>query len=166
MSQRIWDTLLKAEWLARYYGTMSHRKRRCSLLASALIIGGSIIGGTILLTPNTATWIGIVSFFAVAFISIYVIVFDIAKDAYVALVNAAQLREAAVELLQLWHRNKEGHDVTQDMERLERRIDTITRDELSIDDKLSKECYKDAYDYVKSYLGQEPRTKNATAAAT
>ena len=51
-------------------------------------------------------------------------------------------------------------------ERLERRIDSVTRDDLLMDYKRSNRCYEEALKSVTDYLGSEPNTRaKATAAA-
>ena len=158
MKQRVWEGMLISDWLSRYYAEIADRKRKVHLgLKFATIIGA--VGAATLASADFHPQAGAAVFFGVAVISIVAVVYDFSKEGYIALLNAEQLREVYVEFRQLWYKDAL---TLEELERLERRIDAVTRDDLLMDYKRSNRCYEEARKSVTDYIGPEPEPGNAT----
>lgn len=165
MKQRIWDDLHDAGRLSRYYGVIASRNRRWHLGLSFLAVFGSIAAGTILLLEKPPWW-GATLFLGVATITAMLAVFDYSRTAQIARSIGDQLREIETELMRLWYRS-DAEDVTSEVESIERRISSVSREDIPIDYRLNQKCSDDAYAAIKDFYGSEPdRATTATTATT
>ena len=159
--QRIWDSMLDVEHLNRCYAAVAKEKQRWHFSLSVATILGSIGAATMLLVERTpATELGgAIFFFAVAAVSVVMVVYDFSRQAQVARTVSEQLRDVRVDLRRLW--SQEDPEL-REIERLESRIDEITREDvIHITKALSARAYEEAFNVLKSYY-DEPGKATAT----
>lgn len=156
MKQRIWDNLLDAGRMSRYYGARSDRAQTFHLVLTIATIMSTIAAATVLLWENIAVSAGF--FFLSALLSIVSVVLDFSGRAQVSRMIAGQLREIEVQLRLLWH--NDSPDV-QIVELLEGRVESAVREDpfLSVNETLNNKCNEEAYRAIESYYGPEPRAR-------
>ena len=152
MKQRIWDDLLDATRMSRYYDILADKQQRWHLGASVITTVGSVFAATALLYNQFQ--VSAALFLIVATASSLMVVYDWSRRSQVARSAATQLRETEVELRRLWYRD--SCEVAA-IEALERRTDSATKDDLRVDHNLNKRCNEEAYRALESFFGPEPQ---------
>ena len=161
MRQRIWDNLLDAGRMSRYYDRTSDVNQWWHLGLSGMTIMGSIAAATVLLLEWTEA--SALFFFLVAAITVLMLVFDFSRRSQIARTVGAQLREIEVELRRIWYRDTiEGVVI----EGLEERINNVVQDDLAVSHRRNEQCNEEAYRALESFIGPEPRRQERSASAT
>ena len=149
-----------AEYLSLYYGLLSDQKQRWySALSLAAIL--SSLGAAVVLLVSWPVWITAVLFMTVSVIMALMLVYDFSRRSQIAKSVSEQCREIFIELKYLWL-ERDDLKRRQNIQALERRLDTVTRVELVVDDQLSKECYDRA---EKDIDDEYPRQEGLAEAA-
>ena len=163
MKQRLWDSMLDAARMRRYYLALYKRYRNWHLRLSVVVLVGSILAAANLLVPTYSfnQLISALLFLVVAVVTVFMVVYDYSRQAQAALSAHLQLQEIEVAVGRLWHQDDPN---MLELEFWEDRIDSVTRDDLVYDEVLNIECSEEAEKVVKSYYGPEPN-KNGTSSA-
>lgn len=140
----------------RYFLAIADRNHRWHLILSLVAIMGSLGAATTLLAANHEAWRvpSALLFFVVSASTALMIVWDFSRKAQIARTAAEQLNEVDVELRRLWHSVDlpDGQaDVIKDIERLEGRIDAVTRLDIPTDQTLNEQCNTEAWEAIKSF---------------
>lgn len=165
--ERIRDSMLDAGRQHRYFLAIADRHQKWHLVLSLVAVLGSILAATVLLSTGDNLYARIASagmFLLVSAATVAMVVWDFSKNAQVARSAADRLNEVDIELRRLWHFTEEGKNgEAEDLERLERSIDEITRIDIPTDDALNKRCNTEAWEVVESFY--PARTGEASAEA-
>ena len=164
LSERIRNSMLDAERMSRYYGKIADRMQWRHVVASAITMFGSIGAATVLLAETPySNMSSAFLFLIVAGTSVFMVVYDPSRKAQVARTTREQLTETGVELGRLWY-NLENDGVESDIrnqiEKLETKIDAVTKNDLPTDYALNERCGEEAHRIMESF---HPRARERSA---
>ena len=156
--QRVWDGLLDAERLSRYYGRLAARMQRRHFFFTVFIVTCSTLAAATLLTQLPGLVQAVLSLVVAAAV-IWSSYSDYSRKAAISSSIRAQCEDLAVSWKELWS------DVSTDQEDillraavLERRLNEVTTqaDQYGlIDDALNERCTKETYESLPSELGYD-----------
>ena len=154
--QRIWDSLLDADRMSRYYGAKADQFQWLHMLVNAALIMSSIGAATLLLVFDTRVWSAGLFFLTAALTTVSIVV-DPSGRANTAKLIAGQLREVELQLRSLWY---DDHPNLKMLQMLEQRIESAVRDDpfFFSDKKLNERCNKAAYAAMENHYGKEPQS--------
>lgn len=139
----IWNGLLDAARLDRYYSALATRFQRRHVGFNFFIAISSLGAATILLV-EWPQWISAVLFLAVAGAVTWTHYAEYSKRATIAFVTSQRCRELSVSWRELW-REQDAPAAAARVSELSRQLNQITSVEMNIDDELNKRCAYEAY---------------------
>ena len=145
---QLWYNLLDAERLSRYYSGLADRWRKLHMGLSLATMLGSLAAAMMVLSSiegNWVSWVSVSLFCLVSSLTAVLLVFDFSGRAQIARSVSEQVREIFVELNRIWYR-EQWSDSEAHIEELERKLDAITRVDLTLDNKLNERCGKETYE--------------------
>ena len=156
---QLWYNMLDAERLSRYYSGLADRWRKLHMGFSLVTMLSSLAAAMMVLTPIEGSWVSWVSvglFMLVGSLTAVLLVYDFSGRAQIARTVSEQVREIFVDLNRIWYREQwsDSEGVVQD---LERKLDAITRVDLTSDNKLNERCGKEAYEAMEYEYGGKGR---------
>ena len=143
MTDRIWNGMVGAERLSRYYGYLATRFRRRHRILSVTVALCSFVAAVLLLV-NVSDWFSAGLFLVVAGGTVWGSYADYSKKSAIAENMSKQFGGLAVSWRQLWFKWYLS-DVADRAEELERAGSQITESEIDIDESLNIRCDDEAY---------------------
>ncbi len=148
---RIWNGMMDAERISRYYMAVSVKMNRMQFFFSIFIVSSSILLSGGLITDSLARpWLALVSI-GLLIATVWSSYCDYSKRASIASVIADKCRDVALEWKNLWVKY-ELPDVMVSLEQIEyldKRMDAITSSihipSLGLSERTNKKCAEEAY---------------------
>ncbi len=161
----LWYLLHDAERESRYYGRLADRSKKWHSGLSITTMVLSLLAGVTLFIP-VEHWVLPYAtaslFLAVSSLTAIAIVYDYSGRATSARIASDLIRGLCTEAKQAWYRGPETN-LPEYVNALERRLDALTRVDLTVDDKLNKQCADDAYEVLRNELNRRGAGTSVTA---